>query len=335
MNWIRARFLKIIALTYALLTGSAWAYAYPEAGQGKIEAAFLYLQPSVEDTYFVIDDFVINPLEFRPVDSLRINNDFDFHPGFRVGGVYRLCHGDRALRAHYTRLSERQRKLVAAEILWATVGSPDFLSQFGRYLGTAFSDLNILYQSVDGLLEQKIANICGLNIYLQGGFEYAYIRLQEHLTYFVTNISRLGEVTQNTFSNGIGPQLGFGIDYEICRTPCPFPSSLSISASTSGSILATRTCQSFGETLNDTPFNSSQDEPARRLISALHARLGLNCELLFPCWVVLFEIGYEYNSYYRAITRIAFTDDGADALCFTDYYNFNTQGLYLSLGMRF
>ncbi len=319
---------RLFLLTYLLLLGSAFA----NASRWQIQAEFLYLQPSVEDTFFVLDA----PRGSGSPIGTRINNDIDFHPGFRVEGIYRFRHGDRELHASYTRLHAEQSKLISGQFLWATMGSVDFIrSFFNNYPGSAFSDLDILYQRADGFFCQKIACSRRLELNLRGGFEYAYIRFREHYLYVRTDFFAEGDLKLNTSSNGIGPQAGLEIDYAVCSLPFRFPNSLSFKAYASGSILTTRTREGAAGLIQNLPRYSTDDEATWRLISAVHARLGLNYELFFSRWSALLEIGYEYDSYYRAITRLSFVDNPADALCYTDYYNLDMQGFYVSAGIRF
>ncbi len=318
---------KLFLLACVLFVGSAYA----EVGRWGIDVEFLYLRPSIEDTYFVIDA----PASAARPAGTRINNEFDFHPGFRIGGMYRFDQENLNFQAHYTRLSETQNKLVSGPFLWATVGMANFINPvFSNYTGTACSHLDIFYQGVNGFFDQKIACHNGLNLFLQGGFEYAYIRLQEDYR-FINSTPVVGDISLNTFSSGIGPQLGLEVDYEIYSLSSLVPGSLSLQASASGSVLTTRTRERVGSVLDGVPNFGAQDLSTWRLISAVHMRLGISNELFFSCSRALFEIGYEYNSYYRAITRIAFLDNQAGASTTIDYSNFDTQGLYFSAEIKF
>lgn len=121
-----SRLFRIFLLIFLSVQGG-WLSAYvpPCPGQWMLEADFLYLFPSVEDTYFVIKSPNMNPV---PTGE-RINNDFDFHPGFRVGGAYAFCQGARSIHGAYTRLCVTEKKTVSGDFLWATLGTADFASK--------------------------------------------------------------------------------------------------------------------------------------------------------------------------------------------------------------
>ena len=78
-----------------------------------------------------------------------------------------------------------------------------------------------------------------------------------------------------------------------------------------------------------------EDEHTWRIMPALHARVGLDY-LIRGSWVgVSVGVGYEFNSYLRALTRVTFPDDVSDGLCMTNYYNFDMQGLIVSAALAF
>lgn len=74
------RQLRYIIATLTLGIGSLSASICSCPGEWEIKGEFLYLRPSVDDTYFVIQG--------TGVETRRRNNDFTFHPGFRVDGTY-------------------------------------------------------------------------------------------------------------------------------------------------------------------------------------------------------------------------------------------------------
>ena len=150
--------LFLVALTGTM--GSLMAYTPP--GPGEIEAVgeFLYLLPSTDNSYFVIDADASNTL---PVGQ-RENNDFDFAPGFRIGAAYGFCNCNRNVQAYFSRIDTTQNKTLTGDFLWATTGNPDLASAFENYGGSANSHRNLLYERGDFLFAQQIVNCCGLKI---------------------------------------------------------------------------------------------------------------------------------------------------------------------------
>lgn len=125
----------------------------------KIGADFLYLKPSVDDTYFVIG----SPVTTAFPNGTRYHNDFEFTPAFRVFGGFSFCDCNKEIVLSYTRLSQTQQRTITGDFLWATIGRADLVSAFENYTGSASSDLDLLYQRIDALYSQQVANCCGLN----------------------------------------------------------------------------------------------------------------------------------------------------------------------------
>ena len=75
---------------------------------------------------------------------------------------------------------------------------------------------------------------------------------------------------------------------------------------------------------------NTKDQHTGRITPALHARAGINYALSGRWVGGSLGIGYEFNTYIRALARTVFADDVADGLCTTSYYNFDIQGMYLT-----
>ena len=330
---------KSIFLCTLLFSGSLFANFGPGfdgecsnscCSSWKIDAEFLYFLPTFDDTYFVLR----SPVTTGFPNGERLNNDFDFRPGFRVGAAYEMCGCcDGELQAYYTRLSSNRTRTVTGSFLWATVGRAAFTSNFENYTGSASSDLDFLYQRVDGLYSHRLW--CNNCVRFEGSFglEYTHIRLTEQ--YEFINGGVVGLVDQRTKTCGIGPQFGFNFDYLICQTSCWCPGALSVAACSSGSLIASRNQLYNRNTLTGVPILDVSDERTWRIIPALHARIGLNYAACFSCFGASIELGYEFTSYLRAISRSTFPDDVGDSLCLTNYYNFDVQGLYVALNVSF
>lgn len=299
----------------------------------RISGDFLYFLPTFDDTYFVIDSGIAT----ASPNGKRLNNDFNFKPGFRVGAEYACCDSRRGIQGFYSRVSASEHRTVSGEHLWATLGRPDLTSSFEDYSGTASSRLSMLYQSADLNYSQQILNTCGLYFYIQPGIEYAYLRLEENYEYELTVTDVEGEIKQKSRGWGVGPQIGLGMDYNFYQgsLTCTTTHAITGTSLFSGSILMGRGKTKNHQVLDDVTVLNVRDEHTWKTIPALHARLGLNYIIQASCFGVSLGVGYEFNTYIRALSRVIFSDDVADALCNTNYYNFDLQGLTVSGAVSF
>lgn len=323
---------KFFALLFALWSGSLCAGLNP--GGWEIEGDFLYLFPTVDDTYFVIDSS--ETTEFP--NGTRKQNDFGFQPGFRVGGRYAFCECDREFQVYYSRLRSKESRTISGDSLWATIGSANFSGAFEDYSGFASSQLDLLYQRVDGFVAQRVWCGCGAEFAVEAGVEFAYLRLNEDYDFLETSGEGgpLGVVDQKSKTWGVGPQIGFKFNYNICQLPCGcFPGQLSFNIKTSGSILASNTKTEALNTIGVSSLLNVSDEHTWRLVPAFHTRIGLHYGACVTCVNAFLEVGYEFNTYVRGLARMGFPNDFSDALCYTNYYNFDLQGLYVSAGFSF
>ncbi len=297
----------------------------------RLSGSWLYLLPTVDDTYFVIDS---NTATVFP-NGKRKNNEFDFHSGFRVGAEYAICKYHRELQADYTYFTTHNRRTVSGDNLWATVGRSDLVSAFENYSGFARSRLHLMYQRADFNFSQRAINNKGVYFYFQPGVEYAYLRLTEHYRY--ESATDLGIIEQKSRTLGFGPQLGFAMDYNFyegcfCRRG---RQALSFTALFSGSILMSRARARESNVLNAVTLLEVRDRRTWRTIPAFHARAGFSYTIR-GSWAG-FSVGasYEFNTYVRALTRVIFPDDVADGQNFTNYYNFDIQGLNVTAALSF
>lgn len=292
---------------------------------------YLYLLPTFDDTYFVFNSGVSTTFP----NGKRENNDFDFKSGFRVGLEYAMCPTHREVAAYYTHLSAHQEKTVSGSHLWATVGRPDQVSSFENFAGTAASRLGILYQRGDLVFSQQAISSCGMYFYIEPSLEYAYLRLDEHYDY--QKATAHGSTHQKSRTWGVGPQIGLGLDYNFYEGTCNcnMTHAFSITSLFSGSILVGRAKTNNHQVLAASNLLNISDEHTWRTIPALHARVGLNYMVNGSWMGASVGVGYELNTYLRAVGRTQFPDDVADGLCTTNYYNFDVQGLYVSGAFTF
>lgn len=321
---------RTLAAMLALCAAPLAAHNHPSAGHWGVFAEFLYITPSVDDTYFVLN----SPITTDFPNGVRENNDAKYHPGVRVGAIYAGCECDTQFKVSYARLGMSEDKVVAGDFLWATMGRAELTSAFEDYTGVASSDLEYVYNRGDVLVQQKILDCCGLDAYIVWGIEYADFRLNED--YFYDDGVTLGEVHQRSKSYGVGPQLGFDLDYAIWDSECFCNAILGLTVSSTGSLLVAKT-----DTMNQNTLTGSGyildvvDKDTWRVIPAFHMNAGVNLDFSMLCLDFSVELGYEVNTYIRGLTRTSFSDDVADGFVTTTYYNYDIHGPYFSGSITF
>ena len=326
--------LSILSALFVLYTGSMFAYLHPVVQYGQnwgFGAEFLYWLPSVDDTFFVITgaNAAGNP------QGKRENNDFRFRPGFRVEGVYSFA-CNREFHVRYARLSTKQNKTISGASLFATHASPVLLEDnFEDFAGEAGSSLNVLYQNVEAIFVQQAWECCPFDLYLFAGVQYAYIRLNEHINY-TSSAGPFANVDDKSRTWGVGPQFGVEFYYPICQlSTCFCPGNLSLAALTSGSLLASKIDSKSFQTLTGETIVDVNNDRTWRIVPTWNARLGLNYATCFSCFGAFLEVGYEFTTYLRALSRIEFEDASAGGLTFDNYHNFDAHGLYVAVGFTF
>ena len=303
--------------------GSPGAKCYPYSLGPEFSASWLYLLPTFDNTYFALDSIASTTFP----NGTRVNNDFDFHSAFRVGAGYRFHDDKRLLQVNYTFVDADQSTTIDGDFLWATVGRADFASAFENYAGTASSSLEFTYHRIDASYSQPW-QVYDDSVFFRYGVDYANLRLKEDNTF--TSAFTTGTIAQESHTVGVGPEFGIGIDHSLFRDMGRMPGSLSMNMLTTASLLISQSSAQVRNVLGTTPMLDVMDENTARIIPALHARVGVNYE--FCAWKrqTTFTLGYEFNSYIRALTRITFPDDVADGYSITDYDNCDMQGLFCS-----
>lgn len=305
------------------------APALTEASGGpSVFAELLFLKPTLDDTYFVINSLTSTAFP----NGQRTNNDYDYEPAFRVGAVYAFADTGRSVELSYLRLDTDASETVAGDFLWATVGRADVASAFENYSGTASAHTDALFQRIDVHVTQPW-QFAGMEIGFQFGAEWADFRVGEN--YAFASAIATGTVSSASRSWGIGPEAGLGLSWEICHT-CGIPGAFTVNAGSSIGLLLTETNARASETLTGALQLSVRDQQTSRVLPAIHARVGLGYALALAERIGLTAgAGYQIDSYPRGLTRMAFVDDVADSLVTTDYYDFDAQGVYASLGVVF
>jgi len=312
------------------------------AGAPVVFGELLFLKPTLDDTYFA----VVSPAQGTPQgpgqvapSGKRVNDDFDFEPAFRIGVGYEFSETGRQVELSYTRLDAEAKKTVSGNFLWATRGSPDFAFDFGPntggYAGSASAKIEAQYQQIDVHVTQPW-HVSGLDVGLELGFEWADFRVGEHYVYVDTGFPAVGSVSAASRTWGIGPEVGLGLDYEICE-PWDIPGAFSLRAGSSIGLLLSETHTRAGNDRNVPALHFAvRDDEASRVITAIHARVGVGYEIPVADRIAAtVGVGYQIDTHPRGLTRIEFVDDVGRSLATTDYYDFDLQGVYTSIGVVF
>jgi major outer membrane protein len=301
--------------------------ARPDAGSLTITGEFLYLMPTTDDTTYVIKAPVTQAFPSGP----REDNEFGFHSGFRAGIGYELS-DRRGLRLNYTMLSAKESESAIGDFLWATVGRADFTSFFENYTGTASSVLHLGYRRVDALFT-KTWDLPGLQLSLLAGVEYTALNLRQDYDY--VSGAAVGSVRERSRTWGVGPELGLAVDFALLQGTAESPGTLAVNVVFATSLLSAQSASRQTNQINAATILNVDDDPASRLLTALHGQIGLSYNPVIAGLQTKFAIGYEFNSYLRGLTRISHPDDVADGEAQTQFFNFDLQGMYLSVGVSF
>ncbi len=306
-----------------------FASNHPPAGHFGVTGEYLYFMPSVDDTYFVTKSGVSSAYP----QGTRRKNDFGFHSGYRLAGVYGFCECDGSAYVGYTHLGVSKRRTIEGDNLWAALGRENFTTTFEDYSGNAKSHLKLNYNRVDALIEQSICSTCDFNFRLLFGLEYANLSLRETNRYEFN--ATFGKINQRNYTWGVGPEVGFSFDYRICQFIDCLPGAFSINVVSSGSILSGKTNNHDSSTLDEDFILDVKDHGSWRLIPVFHARVGLNYTFPICENQASLEVGYEFDTYNRALARVTYPGDLSNGHSRSDFYNFDLQGLYVSATYSF
>ena len=304
------------------------AQASEELGTFALTGEFLYLMPSLDDTYFVLKSSVSS----TSPRGERQNNDLDYNPGFRLGVVYEFPESKRQLTLDYLFLDVNQNRTVQGDFLFATVGTPDLTSAFESYSGSAKSDVDLSYQRVNAAFIQPW-RLDPIDFSFRFGLEYAYLQLGQEIRYDDNSI--LGVVNERARTWGIGPEVGVGLDYHIL--PDAIPGDLSLSLATSLAALIAQSDSHANNAISGAPtLLNVDDQDESRLVPGLHARVGLRYGgQLTEAFGGALSLGYQLDSYFDGLTRVSYPDDVGDALAETERTDFDAQGLYFAATLTF
>jgi len=134
---------------------------------------------------------------------------------------------------------------------------------------------------------------------------------------------------------GIGPEVGLGLGYELCE-PWEIPGTFALRAGTSIGLLISETnTDTSGEIIGARVFGVS-DEETSRVITAIHARVGLGYQLPVTEQITAaLGVGYQIDTHLNGLSRIQVVDDIGRGLATTEHDDFDLQGVYASFGVSF
>jgi hypothetical protein len=336
--------LKYLIAGACLLSTTLLANAHPAPGQWSVTGEYLYLKPSIDDTYFVIKS--PTPEDNVLVWGDEINNNFKFSSGYRVGLAYAFCECDRELSFSYSHLDANHKKRVRGEFLNPSVGIEDFSYYLTNYSGTAASKLHARYQRFDALFSQKIFQCCGTDIRLVLGLEYADLKAGQKMRYRQEDQTCdeegfcvfSGKVKQHSKTWGVGPEVGIDFDYDLCQLSTCLPGGLSLNFVSTGSLLLgeskSHLAFRYKTSEGNYPFDVRQQK-STRIIPAYHAKLGINYDFCLCNWEGSVGVGYEFNTYLRSLLRTNNAGFYGYGLTSHEYNDFDLQGFFASLSVRY
>lgn len=292
-----------------------------DSGSWKWYGEFLLVKPTVDDTYFAIS----SPISTGFPNGTRVNNDFGFEPGFRIGAQYEGIGDEADFQIDYTWIETDTSRAVAGDFLWATNGRADLTSSFENYGGTAASQLDVSFHRLNAQFFRPI-NVLGANVSFLYGVEIASMDYDQSYEY--VNGGTTGNVRETAESWGVGPKVGLSGDHVIGEN---FSGTWSLTWMSAVSLLAGESEGTAFNAVNGAELLNVVDESTTRIIPALHARLGLSYSRFILERPACLTFGYEFNSYLRAIQGTDYPDDVADGLTATTYNNFDLQGFFLNL----
>ena len=307
------------------------AAAEPRPGTPRMIAQLLFIRPTLDDTAFVLS----SPVSTTFPNGHRESNEFEHEPAFRIGAGYTVAESGRSVELSYSRLSANADETVRGDFLWATVGHPNFATSFEDYTGSASASIDADYQQIDLHVTQPW-QVSGIELGLLFGLEWADFRVGERYRFVNDDTATTGVVSGASRSWGIGPEIGLSLGYEICRE-CGIPGgAFSLSAGSSLSLLLTDTHTRASSVASGAPLVSIHDEETSRVITAIHASAGFAYAMPVTERISASAgVGYQIDSYLDGLTRAAFVDDVGQSLSSTRDYDFDLQGIYLSVGAVF
>lgn len=328
--------LHALFLTAAVsLSVSAFGYLVPHEQTFVAEAEYLYLQPLVENSAYVIQ-------EVAGLPNQRNWNSFNGHSGVRVTGRYGLAHyTNNHLSASWTYVwrQDRDRTISPnADLLlvkWVGgLGTPISTPTQGEFI----SRLKTTYNDGDLVLNHHLYQQHLFDLYLIGGLQFLSLDYREEIN--VTDIPNDGvefNLSQTCDRLGVGLKTGVDVLFSLpCWVDCF--GDFALHAKATGALLVSRNDVKI-RALNQGVAVSQlemQNERIDTVVPAFEMKLGLNYLTCLFGKCVAAELGYNIIYYPNLIDQVRFTDVTANSgITFDHYTSFALHGLFVGAGMRF
>lgn len=301
-------------------------------GQIAVRGELLYLAPSFDETYFVINGSGEDGLGNPAPRGKRINNPVGYNFGFRLEGIYDFPHSCVDFRLRWTHLFATSRETVTNHDLipqlWPTENVPGRTNILEPFSGQASSHIGLMYQKGEVLFDEKLCNLACCHFLIREGIEWSYIRYHEKVDY----ISLAGAHERVEFhghTKGLGPQLGLIAFCEPCQCICWFPKNLSFKFMTTASLIAANSKAKLAtiDVLN--AVNKVTQSSFWRFVPELHYSVGIN----YGFCHIAFELGYEVTTYFRGTSKLIFDEADHKGHSFNQYSDFYVHGLFFACSL--
>lgn len=309
-----------------------------------VKEEYLYLRPSFDNDFISAPNIDAQvPFNLHPGGPGK-KNKFDYTSGYRMSVSYEnpsacLFLNNGCLR--FTYLPARSsRKMSLESFLASLIVSPTSCEDPvdpPSVCGSLSSHQYLNYYGGDVSTSYDIFNDCGLNFSVQPGLHYAWMSYHSHV--FVSSHAKLRESNHASLKEksetwGIGPQLGFKLNYELYQW-------LTLKGGMFGGLLYSRASTHFNMELSHEVGNSTDSvdllDPKKtsKIFPFWETNVGLAISFYSYGYQLEVEVGYEYLTYPNFINRIGFpglrTADKAD----NAFTTFDFQGPYVSLAITF
>jgi hypothetical protein len=298
----------------------------------RLTGGFVYFLPSVDDTTFL---FLDESTSSEVAVGKAVSNDFGFAPGFRFGVEYALGHKYKQVQVFYTQLNSDQHKTVEGYGTALSTNSPGRDSRSLTYTGYAKSRVHQFYQSFDFSYAQRLMNCAvmndaGLCFYLKPGLEYTRLNFVQQNQYGSQSSNETFTFKDKSKVWGVGPSIGLSMDYNVFKGALYTKGThaLAVNVLFSGAILASDQRASTSNTVNSVTYLNEHIQKTWRLIPAFHARAGLNYLMRGETYAFNLGVGYEFNSYNRAVYRQRINP--STGINISEYTNYDLQGLVVT-----
>lgn len=323
-------------LTVGCLPLAAWHD--PEPGRFLFQTDLLYLAPSYNETYFVINGSGLDGTGNPTPKGKRINNPVGYNLGFRVAGMYAFYNPCLSLGLRWTHLYATSRETVSCNDipgqLWPTEIIPNVPNVSEPYAGTASSHIGVMYQKGECLFDQRLWDCWCWHFTLREAVEWSYLRYHEKVTY-VETAGPQEKIQFHGHSKGLGPQLGM---IAVCAPGecwCWFPECLSIKAMATASLICANSKAKVKLTDALSEDNKITQSSFWRFIPEWFFSFGFDYTHYFCRCMTSMEIAYEMTTYCNGISKLLFVNGDSPGVSFNQYSDFYVHGLHFSLSIFF